>query len=206
MKGLLLKDLYMSLRYCRALIILVAVFLAVSFFSNDNYFLIIYPVTIAGVVPMSLISYDERDRWNQYSGTLPYSRQQLVSSKYLIGLVFGVAIYIVSFLAAIVRMTIIGNFSVNELLMTVMLLFIAGVICPTLTLPFMFKFGAEKGRIAFYIVVGIICACAVIIGMVFKSTVEVKSLWSLGAVCIIVIFLYILSWQLSIAFYKKREL
>ena len=38
MKGLLLKDFYLSWRYCRAFIVIVAVFLAVSFTGDDNIF------------------------------------------------------------------------------------------------------------------------------------------------------------------------
>lgn len=38
MKGLLLKDWYMCIRYCRAFLVLVSVFLVVSFFGTDNLF------------------------------------------------------------------------------------------------------------------------------------------------------------------------
>ena len=46
------------------------------------------PVMIAGILTMTLLSYDERDHWTQYSGTLPFTRAELVSCKYLIGLCF----------------------------------------------------------------------------------------------------------------------
>ena len=41
MKGLLLKDFYLSWRYCRAFLVIVAVFLAVSFTGDDNIFFLI---------------------------------------------------------------------------------------------------------------------------------------------------------------------
>ena len=37
MKGLLLKDLYMAAKYCRAFLLIVVVFLAVSFFRRRQY-------------------------------------------------------------------------------------------------------------------------------------------------------------------------
>ena len=43
MKGLLLKDLYMAAKYCRAFLLIVVVFLAVSFFGDDNIFFVVYP-------------------------------------------------------------------------------------------------------------------------------------------------------------------
>ena len=95
MKGLLLKDFYLSWRYCRAFLVIVAVFLAVSFTGDDNIFFLIYPIMIASVIPMTLVSYDEHDKWTAYSGTLPYTRAQLVSTKYLVGMCFGSVAFLI---------------------------------------------------------------------------------------------------------------
>ena len=43
MRGLLLKDLYMMAKYCRAYLLMAVVFVAVSLFSSDNLFFIFYP-------------------------------------------------------------------------------------------------------------------------------------------------------------------
>lgn len=101
MKGLLLKDFYMTAKYCRSFLLIVVVFLAVSFFGKDNVFFILYPVLISSMIPVTLMSYDEHDKWNVYSLTLPYTRGQLVSAKYLTGLIFGSAAYVVSLAATI---------------------------------------------------------------------------------------------------------
>ena len=93
MKGLLLKDFYMAAKYCRAFLLLVIVFLAVSIWGDENVFFVIYPVLIAGMIPVTLYSYDEREKWTLYSGTLPYTRTQFVSSKYLVGLFFETAVF-----------------------------------------------------------------------------------------------------------------
>ena len=207
MKGLMLKDLYMSAKYCRAFLIIVFVFLAVSFFSDENVFFIIYPTMIASIIPVTLISYDERDKWNQYSGTLPYSKAQIVSSKYITGLLFGGSVFILSVLAAAVRMTLKNSFSWDALLMTAVFLLALGVIGPTLLLPFVFKFGAEKGRIAFYVMVGLLCSVgAVLAGTGFNVGLPSDSI-SLSVIIILAsVLLYALSWRLSILFYQKREL
>ena len=207
MKGLMLKDLYMSAKYCRAFLIIVFVFLAVSFFGDENVFFIIYPTMIASIIPVTLISYDERDKWNQYSGTLPYSKAQIVSSKYITGLLFGGSVFILSVLAAAVRMTLKNRFSWDALLMTAVFLLALGVIGPTLLLPFVFKFGAEKGRIAFYVMVGLLCSVgAVLAGIGFNVGLPSDSI-SLSVIIILAsVLLYALSWRLSILFYQKREL
>lgn len=207
MKGLLLKDLYMAAKYCRAFLLIVVVFLAVSFFGDDNIFFVVYPAMIAGIVPVTLISYDERDKWDLYAGTLPYTGSQPVSSKYIIGLLFVGVAFFVSLAASAVRMTTEGYFSADELVFTGALLIVMGVIGPAFLLPFVFKFGAEKGRIAFYVMIGLLCALSAFwarsgFPTVFFSENKAVTAAAAGAA----VLLYLLSWRLSVLFCRKREL
>lgn len=207
MKGLLLKDWYMCIRYCRAFLVLVSVFLVVSFFGNDNLFFRIYPTMIASIIPMSLISYDERDHWTVYSGTLPYTRRQLVSAKYLIGLFFGAFSFLISLAAFSVCMITNGTFSIEYFLFIAVLLLVLGLIGPTLLLPFVFKFGAEKGRIIFYVMIGLLSAIgALLASLGFQNVLTQHSFIILLVIGGLSVGLYALSWNLSIYFYQKREL
>lgn len=207
MKGLLLKDWYMCIRYCRAFLVLVSVFLVVSFFGNDNLFFRIYPTMIASIIPMSLISYDERDHWTVYSGTLPYTRRQLVSAKYLIGLFFGAFSFLISLAAFSVCMIKNGTFSIEYFLFIAVLLLVLGLIGPTLLLPFVFKFGAEKGRIIFYVMIGLLSAIgALLASLGFQNALTQHSFIILLVIGGLSVGLYALSWNLSIYFYQKREL
>ena len=83
MKGLLLKDWYMMKKYCRAYPMIAAVFIAASFFNNDDLFFVFYPCLISGMVPVNLLAYDEADKWEVYCGTLPCSRKDFVTAKYM---------------------------------------------------------------------------------------------------------------------------
>lgn len=207
MKGLLLKDFYMSAKYCRAFLVIVAVFLVISFWGDDNLFFIVYPSLIAGIIPMSLISYDERDKWNQYSGTLPYTRSQLVSCKYLIGLIYGAGAYLLSMTATVIRMLSRGYFSWMEFGVIQTMLLAFGLIGPSLLLPFVFRFGPEKGRLFFYAMIAFICAIgAVLAGMGIENNLPTGTFWILGLICLAFVGIYALSWRLSIHFYQKREL
>ncbi len=207
MKGLLLKEFYMTAKYCRPFLLIVIVFLAVSFFGDDNIFFILYPVLISSMIPVTLMSYDEHDKWTLYSATLPYTRSQLVSSKYLIGLIFGAAAYVISIAATIVRMQLNGYFSLDSLLGMAVILLALGMLAPTLLLPLVFKFGTEKGRIAFYVMIGLMTAGGTIAaGLGLQFALPVGGVWILAAVVLIIVLLYVLSWRLSIVFYRKREL
>ena len=207
MKGLLLKEFYMTTKYCRPFLLIVIVFLAVSFFGDDNIFFILYPVLISSMIPVTLMSYDEHDKWTLYSATLPYTRSQLVSSKYLIGLIFGAAAYVISIAATIVRMQLNGYFSLDSLLGMAVILLALGMLAPTLLLPLVFKFGTEKGRIAFYVMICLMTAAGTIAaGLGLQFALPVGGVWILAAVVLIIVLLYVLSWWLSIVFYRKREL
>lgn len=207
MKGLLLKDFYLSWRYCRAFLVIVAVFLAVSFTGDDNIFFLIYPIMIASVIPMTLVSYDEHDKWTAYSGTLPYTRAQLVSTKYLVGMCFGSVAFLISMAATTVRMMLGGGFVLEQFAVVGTALLVLGCLGPALILPYVFKYGAEKGRIAFYITVGVFSGvAAVLAGMGFQIQTVAHGLWPLAVVAGVALALYALSWWLSIRFYQKREL
>jgi len=76
----------------------------------------------------------------------------------------------------------------------------------SICLPFMFRYGVEKGRIAYYIMVGVICggsgfASNVIEWQIFRFSGAV--LFSLPLLSFGILAL---SWFLSIRFYEKREI
>ena len=207
LKGLLRKDLLMTVKYCRAFFLIVVLFLGISLLGEENIFFAIYPTMIAGIIPMTLISYDERDRWNAYSAVLPYSRAQIVSAKYIVGLLFGAVAYVASMATAAVAMQIHGTFSMEQLAILGGILVVLGAIGPALLLPFAFKYGAEKGRIAFYVLIGAFAALSALLASSSSETaISLKSPWILAALAAAAIALYLLSWRMSIAFYQRREL
>lgn len=206
MQGLLLKDWYMIKKYCRAYLLLTVIFTVVSFFGEDNLFLIFYPCLLCGVIPVNLIAYDENSRWTQYSEALPYTRAQIVSSKYLIGIFIQLAVMILTVIAQSVRMNMAGNFSLSELLMIALTMLSIAGLSSAICLPFIFKMGVEKGRTAYYVMIGIVCAGAVSASMVFGEQAEAQIDLPIAIIAVISVAIYALSWYLSIQFYKKREL
>ena len=74
---------------------------------------------------------------------------------------------------------------------------------PAVLLPFVFRFGAEKGRIAYYVVIGVACAVSTFVagrGSLAIAGVSGAILVAAAAA------LYAVSWLLSIAAYNRREL
>lgn len=208
MKGLLLKDWYMMKKYSRSYLFIAAAFIAVSFVSNNNMYFVLYPCLFCGMIPVNLLSYDEHNRWMQYSGTLPYTKTQIVSAKYLIGLFAQVTMLIVTSVAQGIKMTIAGNFVLGEYVSLMLLMLIVSTITSSITLPFIFKLGVEKGRTAYYVVVGFVCGASVLASGLLRGQLvaEIEPNLVLAILAVIGIGIYILSWHMSIVFYKKREI
>ncbi len=206
MKGLLLKDWYQMRRYCRAYLFLLVVFLALSVFDDDAMFLL-YPCVLGGMMPITLQAYDEKEKWEQYAGGLPVSRAQLVAAKYLIGFAVAAALGILTALAQCLRMGLVGSVSASGLLAAACLPF-ASLLVPALILPFIFRYGVEKGRIAYYVAVGVVCGGAVFIttGANAAAGVQLFSGAALPVAAVISLAGYALSWAISVRCYAKREL
>lgn len=208
MKGLLLKDFYTTVKYCKAYFLIVAVFLVISLFSTDNsLFVTIYPTLIAGILPVTLLSYDERDKWTQYCGALPYTRKDIVSSKYLVGLFFGAASIAVSVCAYGIRIVKLGSFSPFKLLELTAVLSVIGLAMPSLVLPFVFKLGAERGKRVFDTMLGFLFVASVLINGFGLQWINPKNqLFTPFVLIAIAAIIYFISWSLSVYFYKKKDL
>jgi hypothetical protein len=208
MKGLLLKDWYMMRKYCRSYLLIAAVFIAVSLYSNYNLFFIFYPCLLCGMIPVNLLGYDERSRWMQYSGTLPYTKTQIVSAKYLIGLLAQVTILIVTGIAQGVKMTVAGNFVFGEFVVLMLLMLIVATLTSSISLPFIFKLGVEKGRTAYFIMIGFVCGASILASSFFRGQLvaEIEPNAILAALAVAGIGVYALSWYLSVVFFKGRDL
>ena len=208
MKGLLLKDWYMMKMYCKSYHFIAIVFVALSFVSNGNMFFVFYPCLLCGMIPVNLLGYDERSRWMQYSGTMPYTKAQIVSGKYVIGLLAQLTILLVMGVAQAVKMIIAGNFVLGEFVVLVLLMLIVSTLTSSIPLPFVFKLGVEKGRTAYYVMIGFICGASVLASSLFRGQlgIEIKPNLVLAILAVVGIGIYIFSWYMSIVFYKKREI
>ncbi len=76
MKGLLLKDWYMILKYCRAFLVILVIFMGVSAVSESALFFALYPMILVTMVPVTLMSYEEKSGWNIYCDTMPSTRKK----------------------------------------------------------------------------------------------------------------------------------
>lgn len=207
MKGLLLKDWYMAKKYCRSHLLIAVLFLFVAFMEEENMFFMTYPCIFIATIPTVLLSYDERCKWDAYCGTLPCSKKQIVSEKFIVGLIVTIPLIIITALVLGIKTSLAGSFSFGEIIEVVSVLIIVTALMTAVTLPFMIKLGVEKGRIAYYVMIGLATALAVLAPNVIGADMQKEMTFSFAPIAIVLaVVIYAVSWYLSIKFYEKKEL
>ena len=218
MKGLVKKDLYMTWAHGKLILLICAFYVAAaSFGGRANIFWTFYIGMFAGMLPMSFYALDERDGWITYSLTQPHSRGRIASERYVYSLLIaGCGVLLVAAVEAL-RAVHLGEFSLCGYVFTLVLASAAFVMPATLTLPFMHALGAERGRIAYVVVIVVFVSLFNGIFLSWGSDAEqapAAPLTSLDSTVSIYVSLMILaavaalfavSWAVSVAVFRRRE-
>ncbi|MEG1657851.1 MAG: ABC-2 transporter permease [Oscillibacter sp.] len=148
MKALVTKDVYVLLKQMKIFFLAILIFSLLPNLSS-NIFAMVY----AGMLPYSALAYDERSKWDQLAAMMPYSNKALVVSKYVLGYLF-LAISMGLTLAVQLALRVFTHNAVTPAATLITACVAAMLIAATL--PFMFRFGVEKGRMVFiFVIVGV---------------------------------------------------
>jgi magnesium-transporting ATPase (P-type) len=207
MKGLILKDTYVILKQMKYLLLIIALFTVLLGYTFGT-FLLLY----CAMIPITTIGYDEKAKWDKYAATMPYSRKDIVLSKYIFGLIcIGIAFVLViigSLGYSLFTGTEITAASVGELLVMITAILCITLIFMALNLTIIFKWGVEKGRMIFIAGIAAFASIIAATAVIDNTSSAIQGffndyfyLFILGAVAILGA-----SIPLSISFYKKREL
>lgn len=205
MKGLLLKDWYLGKKTLIATLFIMIIFAVVTVISDNNYFMV-YSVVLGGMIPVTLISYDEKSSWNTYSLTMPYTRAQIVSEKYIVTMII-LAVSVISLgIGLVVRAEMSKAVNLNSVFAALGMLSVVGVITPSIMLPVIFKFGVDKGRFVYYIIiVALSSGIASIMEINKRMNFNFNTFMFIILSIVIPFIIMAVSWRLSIMFYEKRD-
>ncbi len=220
MKGLLLKEIYSVKKYFKIYIALVGLVAAIAIFvgSGMELFIAFFPCIICSSIPTNLVAYDEKNRWTTYSATMPYTKFQIVSSKYMIGLIIQAIVLLFSAFINVIHAFIFHTFSSASFVTVFWIIFMSSVLAilaNSVFLPLVFKFGTEKGRLAALFVTGIFYGIIIYFLVSFINGIGLESLQSNAKSSVIIIIfatiaitagIYALSWYISYVIFKRREL
>lgn len=211
MLGLIEKDLRLSLARKQTLLIFFAAALIMGI-SVQGAIVIGYLTMLATIVAVGTISYDEFDNGFAFLMTLPFDRKTYVREKYLFSLISAAAAWCVGAIMYCIGSVVRHNAS-NLTVELPMLLAIIPVmyLSAAIMIPLQLKYGAEKSRIALFLVFGVIAILiralsgsntAAELAMTLDGSSPAAVLVILAAVCAMIAFA---SCLLSIRIMEKRE-
>lgn len=207
MKGLLLKDIYQMWKYYKTYYILAIIMEAASVWANENLFLAIYPMVLMCMIPSNMQTVDESGKWELYCGTLPCTRKQVVTGKYLIGPIVVFPVLVLLIVCQSLQMSLAGRFSWGDLWDVLLVSLGMILLMPAVSLPLMFKFGTTKSRMVQFVVLGFFIAIVTVWTLMMNQDAPYLPVFNKGLVTVLVMgVVYFLSWGLSVRFYEKRDL
>ena len=201
MKALLMKDFYTLWRQLKVYLL---VMLVISVFNGSfgNIFITIW----AALLPYTAMAYDERSKWDQMAAMMPYSTRDVVLGKYVFGwLCIAAAAVLSLLLQAVLSLVSSRSFSPAMMVMSAL----GGLCILAISLPLMFRMGVEKGRLAMFLIIFLVCGGAGAIASIAESmgggTAFAFQGPILAAMLIAAVVLNVVSIPLSQKFYQRRQ-
>ncbi|MEN2775910.1 ABC-2 transporter permease [Acetivibrio clariflavus] len=202
MKALLLKDCYTLMKQIKFYIMMIILF-AITPGNSISSIAMFY----AALLPVTALAYDERSKWNSLALMMPYSDESIIGSKYILGYISVAAASLLSITAQIALNLVKNSTLEMESIFTVILIACVATVVQAFNLPFMFKFGVEKGRLAFFVLIAITAAMGVLFGdrlsgIFSSSNANIFTVMLVAVIFTVVVNL--ISVSISINIYKKR--
>ena len=222
MKGLILKDFYSLKVYTKTMALLLVVYAAMGLYSRNVAFLGSFLGVLCVILSTTSFTYDKYYKWDEYAVSLPIRRSAIVLAKYISTVLIILAAVLftmaLSFLLELFDAHAISMEFLQKTVLTNYLTTGVFLLFPAILLPIMFKFGPDKGRIAMFVVVGGMSLLVVALGQLASiylpdSVQGLKTILNNEAAFLpillilplIVLAIFVLSYFIACAVYKRRE-
>ena len=164
MKSLILKDLFNIGHNAKSMLFILVVFaVALIPFSGVEGYIFVCAI-LCSMMIVTTFSFDDNSKWTRYAMIMPVSKKELVVGKFVVlaifcavGSLFGLVIGSIGGFA--MRKITFDFAGIGELLFLALAAWVISLIFGSMSIPLVFKFGAEKGRVlllvSFLILAGI---------------------------------------------------
>ena len=143
MKGLLIKDWKTLVKQTKVMLAIIALLACVP-----STYMSAFALFYAAMLPVTALAYDERAKWDELAAMMPYTAKAIVGSKYVLGLMLVLPVLALSILS---RLLVHSTPIVSEDTMSLLITTCLSLILMAINLPFMFRFGVEKGRLIYIV-------------------------------------------------------
>lgn len=197
MGALLKKDFYTLNNQLRIYLLILVVFIAF----NREFGAIFLPAWCS-MLPYTSIAYDEQSKWDQLAAMMPYSVRDLVLSKYVFG---WICVAVITLMMTVFQMVFsLAGFFEGPDCTAILLGVCVAISVMSFSLPVIFRFGVERGRMLMFLLIFAVCGGA---GGVIFMVEEISNLvpMLLMGAPVLALALTVISVPLSMKAYAKRR-
>lgn len=215
MKSLILKDLLNIGHNAKSMLFILFVLAVVLIpFSGVESYIFVCAI-LCSMMIVTTFSFDDNSKWTQYAMIMPVSKKELVGGKFAVlaifcavGSLFGLVIgSIGGFATKKITFDLAG---IGELSILTLMALVISFVYGSLSIPLVFKFGAEKGRmlllVSFLIPAGL---CFGIYQLLTMLGIELTDTTVFVLLCcspIIALVWFYIMYQISYRIFIKKEL
>lgn len=152
MKSLILKDLYNIGHNAKSMLFILVVLVAAFIPTSGVAEYIFACAILCSMMIVTTFSFDDNSKWARYAMITPVSKRDLVAGKFIvlaifcaIGSLFGLAVGSAGGL--FMKKVSFDIAEIAELLLLALIAWVISLIFGSMSIPLVFKFGAEKGRV-----------------------------------------------------------
>ena len=215
MRSLILKDLYNIGHNAKSMLFVLVVFAVVLIPASGVESYTFVCAILCSMMIVTTFTFDDNSKWTRYSMIMPVSKKDLVGGKFvvlaifcLIGSLFGLAVSAISGLA--LKKITFDLVGIGKLLFITLIALVISLVFGSISIPLVFKFGAEKGRVL--LLVSFLIPAAICFGvyqLLILLGIEITDLLIFVLLCcspiIALVWCYIM-YQISCRIFAKQEL
>ena len=199
MKGLLIKDWKTLVKQTKVMLAITALLACVP-----STYMSAFALFYAAMLPVTALAYDERAKWDELAAMMPYSDRDIVLSKYAFGWLFILAATAAS-LVLQAALSLVWPAADGSSPAALLLALCVSVCVLALTLPLMFRFGTERGRLVMFLIIFLVCGSAGAVSGIAPELEGSSSFFVTFSAALAAVVLTVLSIPLSIRLYRRRR-
>ena len=208
MLGMIKKDIFMIRNNLKTLLLAIIIyFFYTMMFDMDMSFILPFMIMM---ICISTFSYDDYNNWHSFATTLPKGKINIVKSKYITTIVLTIIATIISIICSFIISNFKTTVNFSDAISSISGYLFAIFILVSILFPFLFKYGAEKGRIVMFILGMGVVAVFILLKKVINISIPTNIITffdSYGLIIFLVLSVIFISvsYLISKKIYLKKE-
>ena len=214
MKSLILKDLYNIGHNAKSMLLILLVFAVGLIMSSGVESYIISAGVLCSMMIVTTFTFDDNCKWSKYALIMPVCKKDIVKAKFIVLVIFctvGVCVGTIFGVSGglVMRKLVMSMESIVTMLFMAFVGLIVSVIFGSMSIPLVYKFGAEKGRVLLLVSFVVpLAICFIVYEILMLFGVEITDQLVFVILCasplIALIWVYIM-YRISCSIFSKQD-